>query len=104
MTDEKQGAEVPKKTRNRGPNKPKVESKITEPISEKVVIVDEPEFVREAKNRNEAATYKVYLKGEELWFTKIQIQIGIQRNIDIKIPEGSPFDVPVSSRCSNCGG
>ena len=104
MTDEKQGAEVPKKTRKRGPNK----SKIVEPVTVDNVEVKEVaisiEFVTTPKSRNEAPQYRVYVGGIEQWYTKAQITIGMQRGFDIKLPEGSPFDVPAESRCSNCGG
>jgi hypothetical protein len=113
MTTEKKGEEVvaPKKTRNRGPNKPKVEevsvdqsSKVVSPISEVIEVKEKPEFARPSKNMNEATTYKVFLGGQEQWFTKLQINVGLQRGLDIKIPEGSPFDSPLDSRCTNCGG
>ena len=46
---------------------------------------------------------RVYVKGIEYWYTKLQIKVGLERGFDIKIPEGSPIDAPLETRCTNCG-
>ena len=58
---------------------------------------------REGKGQNQAPTFKVYLGGNEYWWTKSQVDIGLQRGLDIHIPEGSPYSPPVGVRCKSCG-
>jgi hypothetical protein len=103
MTTEKQG-EIIEKIITPKKGRP---SKVVQPVTIENVEVKEQartiEFVTKPKSRDEALQYRVYVKGIEYWYTKLQIKVGLERGFDIKIPEGSPIDAPLETRCTNCG-